>query len=229
MEQHSSQAELAALQAQIAACRACVAAGDLTAANAVAGARGPADAWLMLIGQAPGRLSVERGIPFGGPGGVVLDRWLTRAGFPPNYLRTGVYLTALTRCFPGKATAGKGDRAPSPAEIARCRPWLAAEFAIIDPRVVLLVGGLAIRAFLGPLPLDQCVGEVFARDGRIWLPLPHPSGVSRWLNAPPHQALVDRALAELSALREAHLHGNGSDPAIDSGLPATASAASGDS
>jgi hypothetical protein len=58
--------------------------GDLcrdyvSAANPVAGARGPANAWLMLIGQAPGRLSVERGIPFGGPGGIVLGRWLDRA------------------------------------------------------------------------------------------------------------------------------------------------------
>jgi uracil-DNA glycosylase family 4 len=207
MDQRASQRDLDALQARIASCRRCVDAGHLAAANPVAGARGPADAWLMLIGQAPGRLSVARGIPFGGPGGVVLDRWLTRAGFPPNYLRTGVYLTALTRCFPGKAAAGKGDRTPSPAEIALCRPWLEAEFALVDPRVVLLVGGLAIRAFLGPLPLERCVGEVFARDGRVWLPLPHPSGVSRWLNTPAHQALVDRALAELGALRALYING----------------------
>jgi uracil-DNA glycosylase family 4 len=196
------QAALTALQARIAPCRRCVEAGLLAAANPIAGARGPADAWLMLIGQAPGRLSVERGIPFGGPGGVLLDRWLTRAGFPPNYLRTGVYLTALTRCFPGKATSGKGDRAPSPGEIAQCRPWLDAEFAVIDPCVVLPVGQMAIRAFLGPGSLESFVGEVIERDGRLWLPLPHPSGVSRWLNDPAHQAQVDRALSQLADLRE---------------------------
>ena len=198
-------ASLAELQAAMRPCRRCEDAGLLAKANPVAGGRGPADAWLMLIGQAPGRLSVERGIPFGGPGGVVLDQWLTRAGFPPNYLRTGVYLTALTRCFPGKATSGKGDRAPSPAEIALCRPWLEAEFALIDPKVVLLVGQMAIRAFLGPQPLAECVGAQFQQNGRIWLPLPHPSGVSRWLNAPAHQALVDRALARLAQLREAQM------------------------
>src|SRR5579883_489370 len=195
-------AALAALQARIAPCRRCVEAGLLAAANPVAGARGPANAWLMLIGQAPGRLPVQRGIPFGGPGGVVLDRWLTRAGFPPNYLRSGTYLTALTRCFPGKAASGKGDRAPSPAEIALCRPWLEAEFALIDPRVVLPIGQMAIRAFLGPGLLERFVGEVIERDNRLWVPLPHPSGVSRWLNDPIHQAQVDRALAALSALRE---------------------------
>ena len=147
---------------------------------------------------------MERSLPFGGPGGVLLDRWLTRAGFPPNYLRTGIYLTALTRCFPGKARSGKGDRAPSPAEMALCRPWLDAEFALINPKVVLLVGQMAIRAFLGPQPLAECVGDRFAQDGRVWLPLPHPSGVSRWLNAPAHQAQVERALGHLAQLREVY-------------------------
>ncbi len=195
-------ASLADLQAAVRPCRRCAEAGLLAAANPIAGGRGPADAWLMLIGQAPGRLSVERALPFGGPGGVLLDRWLTRAGFAPNYLRTGVYLTALTRCFPGKARTGKGDRAPSPAELALCRPWLDAEFAVIQPKVVLLVGGMAIRAFLGPQSLSECVGTRFTQEGRVWLPLPHPSGVSRWLNDPAHQAQVDRALAHLAELRE---------------------------
>src|SRR5579884_3328458 len=153
-----AQERLTALQAEIAQCRRCVAAGHLVAANPIAGARGRATDRLMLIGQAPGRLSVERAIPFGGPGGKILDQWLTRAGFPLNFLRTGVYLSALTRCFPGKNPKGKGDRAPSPAEIALCRPWLDAEMALVDPDVVLLVGGMAIRAFLGAGPLESFVG-----------------------------------------------------------------------
>ncbi len=195
-------AALAALHAHLLPCRRCVDAGYLAAANPVAGARGPADARIMLIGQAPGRLSVERGLPFGGPGGAVLESWLARAGFPPNTLRTTVYLTALTRCFPGKATAGKGDRAPSPAEVALCRPWLDEEFALIQPQIVLPACQMAIRAFLGAGSLDTMVGQIFLRDDRWWIPLPHPSGVSRWLNAPAHQALVTRALGHLARVRE---------------------------
>lgn len=186
--------DLAQLQHQMAACTRCVAAGLLPMANPIAGARGRVTDRIMLIGQAPGRLSVERGIPFGGPGGVVLDQWLTRAGFPLNFLRTGVYLTALTRCFPGKQPRSHGDRAPSPAEIALCRPWLAQEIALVNPPLVLLVGALAICTFLGPGPLTDFVGKLSARDGRMWLPLPHPSGVSRWLNDPAHQALLIDAL-----------------------------------
>ncbi|HKD76100.1 MAG TPA: uracil-DNA glycosylase family protein [Ktedonobacterales bacterium] len=201
------QDRLTALQAQIAQCRRCVAAGHLVVANPVAGTRGRATDRIMLIGQAPGRLSVERGIPFGGPGGKILDQWMTRAGFPPDFLRTGVYLSALTRCFPGKNPKGKGDRAPSPAEMALCRPWLDAEVALVNPNVVLLVGGMAIRTFLGAGSLESFVGKLIAHDGRLWLPLPHPSGVSRWLNAPANQKLVELALALLSDWREKYMHG----------------------
>ena len=61
---------------------------------------------------------------------------------------------------------------------------------------------MAIDAFLGRQPLDKTVGQVFPRDQRVYVPLPHASGVSRWLNAPEHRALLDRALGELSRLRE---------------------------
>jgi uracil-DNA glycosylase family 4 len=203
---NNAQDRLTDLQSQIAQCTRCVAAGHLVVANPIAGARGRATDRIMLIGQAPGRLSVERNLPFGGPGGKVLDQWLTRAGFPPNFLRTGVYLSALTRCYPGKNPKGKGDRAPSPAEMALCRPWLDAEMDLVNPDVVLLVGGMAIRAFLGAGALEAFVGRLIVQDGRLWLPLPHPSGVSRWLNTPANQKLVDQALALLSDWREKHVH-----------------------
>ncbi len=196
---------LAAVARQVRACRRCVDAGHIPTADPVGGARGRVTDRLMLIGQAPGRLSVARGMPFGGPGGDVLDAWLTRAGFPPNFLRTGVYLTALTRCFPGKVPGGKGDRAPSPAEMALCRPYLDAELALVDPELIVLVGGLAIRVMLGAGPLEHWVGQMVEQSGRRWLPLPHPSGVSRWLNAPAHRLLVDRALDQLATWREERL------------------------
>src|SRR5271165_4373729 len=90
-----SEQRLIELQTQIAHCTRCEEAGFIARANPVAGARGRVGDRIMLIGQAPGRLSVERQLPFGGPGGAILDRWLTRAGFPPAFLREGVYLSAL--------------------------------------------------------------------------------------------------------------------------------------
>jgi uracil-DNA glycosylase family 4 len=155
----------------------------------------------MVIGQAPGRLTVERQLMFGGPSGATLERWLAQAGFASGALRGEVYLSALTRCDPGRSTIGRGDRKPSPAEVALCRPWLDRELALVRPRVILLVGGMAIEAFLGPRRLDDIVGETLERNGVTLIPLPHPSGVSRWLNDPTHQAQVTRALERLAALR----------------------------
>jgi len=185
---------------EVVACRACAVAGYLGAANPIRPAV-IADPRIVLIGQAPGPVTDRKGYHFAGPAGRFLDQWLDRAGFSAGYFREHVYLTSLTRCFPGKSPSGNGDRPPSAAEIALCRRFLQLELALIQPRVVLLVGKMAIDAFLGKQPLVVTVGQVFERNGRIYVPLPHASGVSRWLNAPTNRALLDQALAELSRLR----------------------------
>src|SRR6266545_5223601 len=193
-------AELDVLATDIAACRACAEAGLLAHANPIR----PgiiAQPRMMLIGQAPGPVTDRKGYHFAGPAGRFLEQWLERAGFPPGYFREHVHLTSLTRCFPGKSPSGHGDRAPSPAEMALCRPFLDRELTLLRPKLVLLVGKLAIDVFLGKQPLTSTVGRVFERDGRVCLPLPHASGVSRWLNDPAHRALLDQALGELSSLR----------------------------
>jgi uracil-DNA glycosylase family 4 len=195
------EARLAELRARVHRCQTCVEAGYLARAASVAGARGALENRVLLVGQAPGHLSVERGLPFSGPGGRVLDAWLTRAGFPAGALRTRVFISAMTRCDPGKSPKGSGDRKPSPAEVALCRPYLLEELETVRPAVILPAGGMAIEAFLGPQRLDAVIGRAFERNGARILPLPHPSGVSRWLNAPEHQALLARALGLLSAWR----------------------------
>lgn len=193
---------LVVLQGEIALCRHCVDAGYLTRANPVAGHRGRLSDRVLVVGQAPGHKSVERGLPFSGSGGKVLQGWLVRAGFAPDDFRERIYLTSLTKCDPGPNPRGGGDRKPSPAELALCRPFLVRELALVRPRIILPVGGMAIDALVGPMPLEQVMGEGFERDGVRIVPLPHPSGVSRWLNTPAHQALLGRALARLSVWRE---------------------------
>jgi uracil-DNA glycosylase family 4 len=195
-----SDAPLAALQAEMRACRRCVEAGYLVHADSVAGFRGRATDRILLIGQAPGRVSVERGMPFSGPGGRVLEGWMRRAGFAAGDLRRRVYLTSLTKCDPGANPHG-GDRKPSPAELALCRPFLQRELDLIRPAIILLVGSMAIEALLGKHRLEDVIGAGFEQGDARLLPLPHPSGVSRWLNAPAHQALLQAALDRLSAWR----------------------------
>ena len=184
----------------VLACRACEAAGYLAQANPIR----PAlleDARMMVIGQAPGPVTDRKGYHFAGPAGSFLSAWLDRAGFEPGYFRQHVYLTSLTRCFPGRSPSGNGDRPPSRAEIALCRVFLEREFSALRPNVVLLVGKMAIDAFLGKQPLGKTVGQVFERDGRVYVPLPHASGVSRWLNDAANRVLLEQALGELSRLR----------------------------
>jgi CheY-like chemotaxis protein len=69
------------------------------------------------------------------------------------------------------------------------------------PIIVLAIGGMAIEHFLGRAPLQSVVGTCVEQDGRRILPLPHPSGVSRWLNDPQNQQLVTRALEILADVR----------------------------
>ena len=68
--------------------------------------------------------------------------------------------------------------------------------------MILLVGLLAIRTFLGPVKsLTAVVGTSTERDGVLYIPLPHPSGVSRWLNEPANLAAVERAMLILRERR----------------------------
>jgi len=209
------------LRRQLADCRRCQNAGYQVAAPPIVS--GSAAARLMVIGQAPGRVENERtGLPFSGPAGKRLFRWLAEAGWDETEFRTINYMTAVTKCFPGANANGRGDRLPSKAEQALCRPWLETELALVRPAVIVPVGGLAISLLLGStLRLDQVIGRVVARpqdDDQLtsWaqthlspqarlVPLPHPSGASQWYNRPENQALVREAIDHLRADRLAHL------------------------
>lgn len=193
-------AELEALRARILACRVCERGGFVAAARPVRRPWAPAQR-IMVVGQAPGAQTEAQRYHFAGPGGRVLESWFVAAGFPAGTWRERSYITSLTRCFPGKSPRGRGDRKPSLTELALCRPFLDAELALVGPRLIVPVGTMAIERFLGKRPLEAVVGTLVEQDGRLLLPLPHPSGVSRWLNDPAHRALVDRSIALLARCR----------------------------
>src|SRR5207249_7321450 len=168
------QRRLTRLHREIRACTRCADAGYIPRAFPIVA--GKATDRIMIVGQAPGAVELTTGLPFSGRSGAELGRWLARAGIDEDHLP---YRTAITKCFPGKAAGGGGDRRPSPAEIGLCAPWLEEELALLRPRVILLVGGLAIGRFWGKISLESAVGTSRRIEGVTYIALPHPSGASR--------------------------------------------------
>jgi uracil-DNA glycosylase family 4 len=197
----SRQEDIKALQQRIRSCRLCQEHGYIPKARPLVSGR--SDDRIMVIGQAPGHRSIAKGRSFSGPGGTILQKWLEQAGFPPGYLHLHAYLSSLTRCDPGRNPRGDGDRRPSTSEIALCKPFLDAELQLLQPRIVLLVGTMAIETFFCNVKLDEVIGTFQEREGMLFLPLPHPSGVSRWLNDPKHLKLHQHALEILAQWRVA--------------------------
>lgn len=152
----------------------------------------------MLIGQAPGKVEAEGGVPFAGRAGRTLFSWFGRAGFDEGTAREKIYIAAVTRCFPGPHPSGRGDRVPTKQEQAQCADWLDAELRIIRPKLLIPVGRLAIERFLPALPLDQLIGtkhQVVHAGGRsTMIPLPHPSGASSWFYQNDNKRLLDQAI-----------------------------------
>ncbi len=157
---------------------------------------------ILLVGQAPGPREIERRRPFAWTAGKTLFGWFARIGIDEDRFRRRVYMAAVCRCFPGKRPRG-GDRAPSREEIANCAPWMETELDLLQPRLILPAGRLAIARFLPPAPLTEQVGRSFRVRVRGFetdvVPLPHPSGASPWHRTEPGKTLLRRALRIIAA------------------------------
>jgi uracil-DNA glycosylase len=154
-----------------------------------------------LLGQAPGPHEGKFGKPFAWTAGKTLFRWFTTIGISEEQFRSLVYMAAVCRCFPGKASSG-ADRVPSPFEIKTCSNWIEKEFHLLEPKLVIPVGKLAIEQCLESAPLVDLVGKQFTKElyGQKCdiIPLPHPSGASTWFKRDPGKSLLTKALSRLA-------------------------------
>lgn len=152
----------------------------------------------MLVGQAPGKVESEGGVPFSGRAGKTLFRWLAGAGIDEETARELIYISAVTRCYPGPHPSGRGDRVPSRQEQTSCADWLEAELRIIRPRVLIPVGRLAMERFLPDIPLSDLIGTArtveHAGGKSVVIPLPHPSGASSWVHQSENKILLKKAI-----------------------------------
>jgi uracil-DNA glycosylase len=194
-----ARASLLALQGACRECHICVDEGIIPEATPTFEGRWGAP--FFLVGQAPGPVERESRRPFSGRAGKELDRGMVRAGFESaEEFRRLTYIASLMRCFPGRNRAGNGDLKPPPKAVANCARWLDGELTLMKPRVLILVGQMAIARFLGPGRLEDRVGNKFG-ERPVMVPLPHPSGQSRWLNEPANRERLASALAMIGALR----------------------------
>ncbi len=185
---------LASLKHDQRACRACVAAGfPLESPPVTAPGEGqPA----YLFGQAPGIIEGQERRPWRGRAGRTLRGWLE---MDEDAFYAIFYCASVTRCDPGRAPSGRGDRTPTPTEQRLCDFWRERELALLRPQLVVTVGGLAARRLLGTRTVGESVGRRYALGDAVAIPLPHPSGASSWLNVPGNRARVAEAVALIHA------------------------------
>ena len=152
---------------------------------------------IILVGQAPGDKEGNLGKPFAWTAGKTLFKWFESIGVSEQVFRQQVYISAVCRCFPGKNPKG-GDRVPNKTEIASCSRWINKEIKLLQPRLIIPVGKLAISQYLKVNKLVDVVGQRFQHrvnsvDVDI-IPLPHPSGASTWHRMSPGKELLEQAL-----------------------------------
>ena len=183
---------LAAMQRDQRVCRACADAGHrLESLPVIAPGTGQR---AYLFGQAPGIVEGEERRPWRGRAGKTLRRWLE---LDEDEFYATFYCASVTRCYPGRAPSGRGDRTPTQEEQRLCELWRDNEFRLLRPRLVVTVGGLAARRLLGVTSVTECVGRRYELDGAVAVPLPHPSGASSWLNDPANRLRVTEAVGEI--------------------------------
>ena len=188
----SSYRSLVSLQRDLSRCRACVEAGYPLESLPV---RVPgAEQHAYLFGQAPGVVEGKELLPWRGRAGRTLRRWLE---LEEDEFYATFHCASVTRCYPGRAPSGRGDRTPTPREQELCSFWRDWELELLRPQLIVTVGGLALRRLLGLPSLTPCVGERFELDGAPVIPLPHPSGASGWLNDPANRERLATATARV--------------------------------
>ncbi len=157
----------------------------------------PVASEILLVGQAPGDKEGGLGRPFAWTAGKTMFKWFESIGVVEDDFRRQVYMSAVCRCFPGKNPKG-GDRVPDKIEIATCSQWLNKEIELLQPKLIIPVGKLAIAQYLTVNKLVDVIGKKFELTMNgvdvEMIPLPHPSGASTWHRMSPGKELLAQAL-----------------------------------
>jgi len=163
MDPSTRQTLLEDIAAQVRVCPRCRLCETRT--NAVPG-EGPPDARVMFVGEGPGFQEDRQGRPFVGPAGQLLNQLLLDAGLR----RPEVFITNLVKCRP------PNNREPHPDEVEACSEYLEGQIALLQPRLICLLGRPATQTILDPsAAMTRVHGRVFEKDGLRFMPIYHPA------------------------------------------------------
>ncbi len=176
------------LKQAASACRGCELCQFAT--QTVFGA-GPDTAQIMIVGEQPGDIEDQRGVPFVGPAGQLLEAAFEEAGLS----RSSVYLTNAVKHFHFQERGKQRlHKTPSSRHINACRPWLEAEVALIQPKMLVCLGATALHAVIGSMfRISDIRGQIVAS------PLCEQTMVT-W-----HPAAILRALPEQRVAKQQEL------------------------
>jgi DNA polymerase len=161
------QKELDRIHEEIETCEKCPL--HITRLNPVPG-EGPVDAKLMLVGEAPGAREDESGRPFVGRSGDLLTTLLSGIGLS----RSDVFITSVLKSRPPK------NRTPTRSEIQACRPYLERQIEIINPQIVVLLGGVAVSSIIGPWKMAEAHGKFYEGGKHTFFITYHPAAALRF-------------------------------------------------
>ncbi len=186
-----------ALEQQIAACRRCPYGEQRESRNgkAVPG-EGPVPCPVVFVGEGPGEEEEKQGRPFVGRAGRLLESLLNSI----NVDRERVYITNVVKCRP------PGNEKPTRQSMEACVPYLHAQLALLEPRIIVLLGATAVEGVLGRTVARklgaEMWGKVMQKEGLIFLVTYHPAYVLRNPRAEPairsHFEQLERFLRHLA-------------------------------
>ena len=134
--------------------------------NAVPG-MGSGESGVMFVGEAPGRNEDFRGRPFVGRAGHILTEALEKAGVS----RKDVYITNTVKCRP------PNNRNPHRTERESCKDYLDAEIRLLKPRIICILGNVALKSLLGDDGITSKRGSIVKKDNLVYFPTIHPAAV----------------------------------------------------
>jgi len=176
--------ELQTLEQQIKQCQRCRLAKTRT--TAVPGS-GPADADIMLVGEAPGFHEDQQGVPFVGAAGKFLDQLLAKI----NLSRTDVYIANVIKCRP------PNNRDPQPDEIAACEGYLQQQIALIKPKIIVTLGRFSMRLAFSGVTISRIHGTPKKVGDVVYFPMFHPAAA---LHQPRYRSLIEQDILKLPEL-----------------------------